>query len=838
MLRSLLAKTRPHRDDGPLDPPRVMATGMTASPSAVWAWATIPVKATDMVNTATQRQLTADGTSALRRLLPTDTEFHIKVMWRRWDGKLYESEELARIGEHATDTQRAYIALGGSRIDANQMPQRLILLGIRLNAEGGKLPEALRSTTRAVAGDGAQVTDSALALTTAAKAAQAWLARMSASVFSARPATVKELAWALRRDLRRTVGWLPDGPLAGRGELARLVSGCYVVPKADHLEVQTDTGISYLRLVTCAQTGFPSTDMELPGGEWLKDLILGGEFDTGPVPPIEVSIRGRNIAQRDAVRRLRDSLALTKEQDREAGHGVAQEAPEDVLEARQVLATRLKEVRQGTVGMVEDYPVWIVEGDSLEALDRRTATLIDFYGGRGITLWTPEHVQDLLYKESVLGDRLRFTDCGQFRPMSTLVGSWFHGGSTLGHNIGPYLAAIIGSTPGPFRYRITDAQLENDAVTTLFLGRTRAGKSTALMLTLLAELVYGAVGALTDQKGDLAGIVAACELLGIPCTAVSSDQQASGSMDPFRYVTDPDEAASMAGDFLLQLLRPAARDTAESIIKAATNVVAAREDGHKRSSNEVIQLLLASTREEEVRVGRDLAELAKDPNARPVVGPWAPDTPSLKLNRGLLYFRYAGQRLPEPDSDQTTWAPGERVSIMALQAGYAFLTYLTGRVRDVAKVVGLTELHLITAYPFGRALVGRLARTGAALDTNVLLDTQAAAELLQIAGLIDQVSTVFAFRVDSAAEATAQAELLGLQAEPAVIARQQGWRAGQCQVRDRWRQVAPIQFDLMTTALAAALSTTPDRGRAAAATAAEIAETQAAIDAVLEEDAA
>jgi hypothetical protein len=640
---------------------------------------------------------------------------------------------------------------------------------------------------------------------------------MAQSALRARPATVKELAWILRHDLRRTVrdALLPTGSTASTGELARLVAGCYAVPHPDHIAIATDNGVAYLRLLTCAQTGFPSTDMELPGGEWLKDLILGGEFDTGPIEPVEVSVRGRNLSQVEAAKILREAIALTKEQEAEARRGVAVEPPEDVLEARAALATRLKQVRQGTVGMVLDCPVWIVEAATLEQLDRRTSQVIDSYGGRGITLWVPEHLQDVLYKETILGDRQRFTDCEQFRPMSTLVGSWFHGGSVLGHATGPYLGGVIGSTPSAFRYRFSDAQMEKDAVTTAFLGRTRGGKSTGLMLSTLAELAFGGdevVAALTDQKGDLGGIVDACGLLGIPVTTISTATQASGTADPFRYVESPAEAASMAVDFLLQTFGPTTRPAAESIVRAAGNVIAAHPDPDKRSTHHIIELLRNSKNKANAAVGADLHETAKDPNARAVMGAWTPGTQTLSAaTRGLVYFRLEGLRLPEEDSAETSWKPGERVSMMALQASYAFITYMVGRIKGVPKTVGLTELHLITGYAFGRALIGRLARTAAALDCNVFLDTQACAELVAIKGLIDQISTVFAFRVDSDDEAIAQARLLKLEPEDAVLQRQQSWRPGQCEVRDRWGQVAPFQFDLMTTALRDALDTTPDR---------------------------
>lgn len=809
--------TRLRRDESPLGTPGAIAEGITASPEAVWAWVVIPDRSTDELNTSTIEALTLDGASALRRLLPADTEFHIKVQWGRWSGADYAAQERARIvarrGE-LTAGQEAYIKLAADRIDANAFPRRQVLLGIRLSAgSGGQLPEAMRTSARRVGGEGARVEDSRVALHAAADAAHAWHDRMAGSALQGRPATVRELAWALRRDLRRTVTWLPDGPLASRGQVARLRNGCRVDPEVDHVVIRTDAGPSYLRFLTCSQVGFPSSDMELPGGEWLKDLIIGGEYERGPARPIEVSVRGRSLSQPEAAKLLRDAQALTKEQEREAAHGVAEDAPEEVIEARAVLGTRLKEVRQSTVGMVLDCPVWVVEGADLAELDRRTSAVVDSYGGRGIDLWTPEDVQDLLYKESVLGDRLRFRDVEQLRPMTTLVGSWFHGGSVVGSETGPMVGGVIGSTPRPYRNRLTDAQLENEPVTSVFVGRSRAGKSTAVELSILGELVLdGAWAAITDYKGDLAGIVPAARMFGVPVFETSTSAAASGSMCPFRYVSDPAEAASMVVDNLLLMLRPSASvGAAEHYLRVAAEQVAARPEALHRSTYDVVQLLRSSQAAEAHSLGEELATLSTDPLALPVAGRPDLEAPTLPTGAGLVYMRFDTLRMPAPGSAQATWKAGERLSVMLLQSGFAYLTYMAGRVKGIPKLVGLTELHLLTPHAFGRQLIGFLARMGAALDVDVLLDTQAVAELLDVPGLLDQVSSVHAFRVSEDDEADAQARLLQLEPEDTIRARQKGWRPGQCLVRDRWGRVGPVQFDYLCAELAEVLSTTPKR---------------------------
>ena len=148
--------------------------------------------------------------------------------------------------------------------------------------------------------------------------------------------------------------------------------------------------------------------------------------------------------------------------------------------------------------------------------------------------------------------------------------------------------------------------------------------------------------------------------------------------------------------------------------------------------------------------------------------------PQLPTRAGLVYLAFEGLRWPGEDLPLEQWRRGERLTMGLVQAAFQYVTYQAGRVKGIPKVVALTELHQYTRYPAGRGLIGDLARRGSALDVNLLLDTQAVAELLKVEGLIDQVSAVHAFAVKSNAEADAQAELLGLPPSDALRIRQKG----------------------------------------------------------------
>ena len=826
LLSGLVSRFR--RDGGRLHPPTALADGVSHGPAGTWAWVVIPPRSTDEYPSGKLALETAAAGSDLRRLVPAGADFHFKVVWARWSGADYLDAELREdMNVGAAELTR----LQADQIDGNAFPRRLVLMGVRMDVADVSLAAATTARAKKVAGTATAAKELEDSLSTTLKKVRRWQTRMAASSFGARPASTQELAWALRHDLRRTVDWLPGTPVAGGGQMARLKSA-QVIPDVHHVEISTDTGTRYLRMVVPTETGFPTADLELPGGEWAKILdILGSEEDTAPAPPVELSIRGRNVPQLEAKKVLQAAFSLAKEQERTAGEGLAEEAPEMVADARATLAMRLKEVQGGHVGMIQDTPCWIVEANDLDVLERRTQTLIDFYGGMGISVWAPPNIQDLLWKQTVLGDRRRVTEFEQFRPSSTLMGGWFHGGSQVGAEKGSYVARNEGSTPGPVLSRLTAAQLDGSKVTWAFLGGSGSGKSTSLGLVLVAEVIsVDAWTGLVDFKGDLGGIADMCEAYGGNVTRVSTSSVSSGSLCPFRYVADPQTAASMAVDNLTATLPRGRAADVEAKIRAAARTVAAHPEPAQRSTAAIIEVLARSEDPIIHALGIELADLASDPLARPVAGPPDLTAKQIPTGPGLVYVRLDGLRWPGSETAQENWQSGERLTAMLLKAVFTYVTYMSSQVKGIPKIVALTELHLITKYDFGRDLVAATARMGRALDTNMLVDTQGCAELLRIDGLEEQISATYAFRVDSGAEAAAQARMLGVEPEENFVQGQKAHRKGACLVRDPAGQVGRIRFDLLTPEIAKTLSTTPERFKTNPAEVAEPAVVTASVE--------
>lgn len=642
----LLRKFR--RDESPLHTPSAIGHGVTHGSGGVWAWVEIPPRCTDQQDEDAADGLTLEASADLSKIIPAGAEFHAKIMWRNSTGGDYLADQTHDTEGgplHQTGGQRDYLEMGAARIDQLAFPLRVVLLGVRLDREAPGF-ESTTAKVRRVTGTTTAKGDAESALD-ASTMRRVWEFHSAAarSSFHARPAAAQLLAWTLRRDLHRVVEQIPEGSLIAGGQIARL-KATHVVPAFDHVQIRTQEGVKYLRLVTTTENGFPSDSLQCPGGEWLQHLdVTGTEYD--PAAPVEVSIRGRNVPAHEAGNRIKDALVLTKEQARSASQGTAEEAPGHVADARRALLER----QNSADLMVEDGVTWVVEADDLDTLDQRTQTLIDYYSTPrlGITLWAPPADQDLLYKQLIIGDTRRLAEFDNFRPMTTLAGAWFHGGSAAGAERGLFLAQNMGSTPGPYLDRLSDAQLEGGAITTLFLGTTGAGKTTAAALALLGEAVMGAWTLMTDFKGDMGGVCTAAELFDVPVTKVSTTELSSGVMDPFRYVMDVAEAKSIATDMLCLMLSVKADSAEETIINRAADKVAKQITG-RRSTQQIILTLLDDPAEAAQDVGERLQMLALDPLARPIAGGFEPSSRALPTGPGLVYLAFNDLRWPSEDT--------------------------------------------------------------------------------------------------------------------------------------------------------------------------------------------
>ena len=298
-------------------------------------------------------------------------------------------------------------------------------------------------------------------------------------------------------------------------------------------------------LTAAAGNGFPAQDLELPGGEWLEILT--------DIPGVEASVRGVNHGQVGSRALLDRGLKTARSQVTEAEEAGAP-VPGDAVEALDTLTERRTEVQHRHDVEGTHHARWVVTADTPKVLAERVAALQQRYDGI-VQLQQVAHIQDLLWKELLPGDRVRVPEFGHDQPLRTLAGSWFHGGSPFGDPDGPYMGANLGSSADPVQLHIASrTDTDRTMPTTLvFTGRSGGGKSTAACLTLLGLLAEGAWALLVDNKGDLAGIVdTARRILGVTVQEIDVlDPACAGTMDPMRFAPTADEARTLTLDVLL-----------------------------------------------------------------------------------------------------------------------------------------------------------------------------------------------------------------------------------------------------------------------------------------------
>ncbi|ALG06373.1 ATP-binding protein [Kibdelosporangium phytohabitans] len=806
------------RAAGPPAAARLITDGALVTDDDVWAWVQIPDGSTDLYEDEQLASETMELAQTLARLVPANGDYHLKVLWSRHSGVAYEEGWSGLDGVRATHADE-YIELGAHRIDMNAFPQRVVLFGVRWPSastpdnRGGLWSDQLRSRA-------ARQRSAHQRLADAQTTIDQWLAAMSGEPVRAIPAPAGVLAWSYAREMRRgTVVELPPTQMLNAPQIALLLNGSVDPRENPRYVVTTDarTGLRrYVSILVSALDGFPATELYIPGGEWLQTLTQ--------LEGVEASVRGTHHGQAGSLAVLDTGRKAALSQLREAEEHGGQ-APLDVAEAEQVLADRRHEITRRLDVETTNHIRLVVDADTPEDLDARIAEVINHYGGLGIVVDAPAHVQDLLWCELLPGDQVRVTEYAQDQPMRTLAGSWFHGGSAVGDTSGPYIGGNLGSTPGPIQLRLASrtAQHRTQPTTMLFTGQTGSGKSTAVMMQLLAALAEGAWSLLVDYKGDLGGLATvASTVLQVPVQEIHGlHENASGTMDPLRYVPDPDMARTMALDAMLGVLSPDDRQRAESVLETAIDRVM-RRPVEGRSSPGVIAELLAGEHGDRDRalaeeIGGTLTMRAKHPLARPLLGHLAPAAVPLATGRGLVYLRMDGLQLPNPGTDPSRWDMSQRLSMATMTSSLRYASLMSRHSREMLKVVAFTELHLITPYAEGRATVEWLARVGRALKCFVLLDSQSAIDLATITGLVEQTVMVWCGRAVGLQEQDAQAALLTgtAHAGPRMRAQMAAFGPGQGLLRDRARRVAPMEWDRLSSWIADRLAT--DAGEDSAA---------------------
>lgn len=792
-----------------------VSDGLVVTTTAAEAWFLLSSANTDLMPESAQDAEQDAAALALAKILP-GYDCHLKVIWARLSGEEYRAE--ARQIFTAGDIE-AFASMWAQRLDLLDLPQRHILLGVKLAERDSTTAISVKSVSADLLGIG-HTGLSAGELAQFDGLARRLERRLEQSPWKARLAPVELLAWAISRESYRPQPAPPRLPAITGASLVRL-SAAKAIPHSDHLRLMDVQGECVAWVSVLAMPAFPET-LYTPGEqEWLRCLseVAYTRPDTGEEALVcpEASVRftvwrkGRAIKEVDKVR------TSAKEQRRSAAEGSAGETFAETEETELVMEQLRRRMSRDSMTLLEDHPRIVVSStESLEDLRARCDAVTAHYSGLSIDVMVAADEQREMWLETQIGDMLRVTDLGHVRETDALAASMFWGGSESGDDSGPIAGLLTGTTPGVCRIDITAGSARGDATTTAFIGRSGRGKTTAMMLATLTAGMKNSFALMLGFKGDEGGLIRAGQYLGLASHHVTCGTSTPAVADLFRLLPRGDAALQVVSQLLIVLPERMREAGVETHLLKACNEIAQH---HDTASWRVVELLKNDAHPLAQEAGYALEELSRTQLGAPLLGRPRDGVSPLRPEPGLWLVQVPSLTMPQAGTAPRDMTMTERVSLALMRGliAYALNTSARPDLRELPKVVAIPEVHVLTGTDDGRRFLDYIARTGRALDTSLAIDTQDPQSLLGLDGVLEAITTVCGFEQSTKSQQDAMAELLRLPVSEATRALIRGVgknahgdiRHGHCIVRDRRDRVATMQWDAADAHVLHLLSTNP-----------------------------
>lgn len=807
----------------------LITDGLLFTQTAAEAWFTVGVQNLD---TASETAWDASLDSVKRAVLLAagERECMLRVMWSEYNGPeyvesvkdLYDSEGWGRGLEWA----QAY----GRKIDALNLPRRTVMLGIKLADRTSTTKRLMRRAEGATGFTPDPVPDAEIADNMV-------MARKMQKVLGASPlavelASAEQIAWMLTRESGRAKAKIPARGTVRGAALGHLLSS-KMVPHSDHVQLLDEHGDTVLWKAILPVVAVPE-ELTAPGNaNWLEILSrivkvqevpagYGLEFVQVPVRA-DVSVRFHALTRQSARKTVNSARKLAKEQRRSAAKQSAEEPPEEILEAEAANAQLLTEINKGGTFLVEQSTRVIVTGTSRDDLEDNVEAVIAALADEDIILARGEDEQRDLWLENVPGDVRRVTDLNHIQTDNAFFGSFFWAGSQCGDEEGGMSGFVHGTTVDLFRSSVLSAGEKGDTTSVLFAGRSGRGKTTAMMLEILSNMMERPSWcAMFDWKGDTGGAALVAQRFGIPASVVELGSAHSGAADLFRSLPLEDAPDAVQSMLMLQ-----AKEPHLAAIAPSASLRYALEEAENASTPSTWGVIQRMAKAEDPRVQQFasyLRDLSKTPIGRIVMGPPTGEV-GFTADPGLRIVQAAGLSIPAADIPLTEWDGKQRLSVALIQGitGVALRMSSAKDLRSMRKAVAVPEVHILLRATGGANFLDQVARMGRAYNTSLLYDTQDCSSILALPGLVEQLHGVRLFQFVSTAQQDAGAELLGLGPSPELQARilalgldetdSRKTAKGRALVRDSTGQVAEVQFTFPSDEVQALLSTDPNAGQ-------------------------
>jgi hypothetical protein len=446
-----------------------------------------------------------------------------------------------------------------------------------------------------------------------------------------------------------------------------------------------------------------------------------------------------------------------------------------------------------------------VAADSAQLLDERVEQLRREYAP--VLLHRPLGSQLELFCSHLPGQRCplgHYDDVLICEQLGAMVPTATH---AVGAQTGLYIGHTLSGSGQPVLFDLTEASRTSRPAAVLCSGTLGSGKTLTAQLLAFQAFLLGSRIVAIDPKGDhrLSELVGEAHVETIELHAAAD----RGRLDPLR-IAPSQTRADLAYSFLTDILPAPVAPAWQTEIRDAVDRCCERGS---RCCGDVIALL-AEGNEHAIEAGRALGVHARSGLLQ--LGFAASGHVDDEAGaRQVSSLRIAHLTLPLPGTSRGEYTNEERAGQALLRLLAAYALHLMGSDWSRHKVLLFDEAWMLLGDAAGRSLVHRINRLCRSQNATPILATQS---LHDVAELENLIGAAFCFGVETDTEAQRVLSLLGLDpTDRRACAQLQAFRRGRCLMRDYDGRVAPVQIDLVSDELLAALDTTPRRLAAHAA---------------------
>lgn len=664
-----------------------------------------------------------------------------------------------------------------------------------------------------------------------------------------RPATAPELEWLLRRSIALGAP-APDAPpfpstVWDAEDIPELAEGVTwdCEPYGRTLRVSAVIGGETKERHVIVLTVGRMSPLDIPGG------MEPWQQRTDRLPfPVEWSARIDILPNARVTRDVQHAMAKIRSQVEHYVTEHNQPAPLQLQrqktrgqEVEDELATGFDGLSTRTVGW---YRVAVSAATEEDAL-ARAAAVVNLYSPRIQMVQGPDLYR--MAREFIPGEPLSTPAYKRRLPVTTVAGGLPATTALVGDSVGAHLGYTCGASERPVMWDTHRAMETLDrSGLTLIAGGLGAGKSTLTGAVVYKSVLAGVPWVVLDPSGPLARLTELPELKAWS-RHINLLNAGPGILNPYRVVAEPARehyqseaeyvrAAAMAqaqrrnlcADVLSMLLPGQVDELPQTrmVLLRAVRAVGGAATSSPRDVIDRLRNLSGSLAEHGAILADFLDEAAEMPQAQLIFPAQDHAGDDLDTSSHLLtVLTLAGLTTPREGIDRKDFTLDEIYSTPLIHLA-AWLTQrsIYDRPMNLRKGVAFDELHVLTAVPSGRALLGRTARDSRKWNLRAIYSSQNVADTLT-SGVGNFLDNVFIGRTeDKAAQGEALRALhipegAGYEAVLAGLSPQ--GHDGQKKARhfilaDGTGAIERIRIDVSgTPSLAVALNTTPDKLAAA-----------------------